>query len=103
MQVFVANSGKQKGLSQPFGYLKASTNLTHVTLFVMPYNYPSLLPLIGMYVYCCYACVRLNERKKNKERDCVCEVEKMKGREGREREREREREIDFVLFLCQRS
>ena len=46
-QVYVNNSGKQKGLSQPFGYLKASTNLTHVTLFVMPYNYPSLLPLIG--------------------------------------------------------
>ncbi|XP_024139824.1 integrator complex subunit 6 [Oryzias melastigma] len=45
-QVFVSNSGKQTDLGQPFGYLKASTTLTCVNLFVMPYNYPVLLPLL---------------------------------------------------------
>ena len=30
----------------PFGYLKASTNLLAVNLFVLPYNYPVLLPLL---------------------------------------------------------
>ncbi|CAN9514731.1 unnamed protein product [Ophioblennius macclurei] len=45
-QVFVNNSGKQNDLGQPFGYLKASTTLTCVNLFVMPYNYPVLLPLL---------------------------------------------------------
>uniref|UniRef100_A0A3Q2YKV2 Integrator complex subunit 6 like n=1 Tax=Hippocampus comes TaxID=109280 RepID=A0A3Q2YKV2_HIPCM len=39
-------SGKQSDLGQPFGYLKASTTLTCVNLFVMPYNYPVLLPLL---------------------------------------------------------
>lgn len=38
---------KQNDLGQPFGYLKASTTLTCVNLFVMPYNYPVLLPLLG--------------------------------------------------------
>ncbi|XP_037636315.1 integrator complex subunit 6 [Sebastes umbrosus] len=45
-QVFVNSSGKQNDLGQPFGYLKASTNLTCVNLFVMPYNFPVLLPLL---------------------------------------------------------
>ncbi|KAG5843630.1 hypothetical protein ANANG_G00152980 [Anguilla anguilla] len=45
-QVFVSNSGKHSDLGQPFGYLKASTTLTCVNLFVMPYNYPVLLPLL---------------------------------------------------------
>ncbi|XP_034739529.1 integrator complex subunit 6 [Etheostoma cragini] len=45
-QVFVNSSGKQNDLGQPFGYLKASTTLTCVNLFVMPYNYPVLLPLL---------------------------------------------------------
>ncbi|XP_039622134.1 integrator complex subunit 6 [Polypterus senegalus] len=45
-QVFVSNSGKYSDLGQPFGYLKASTTLTCVNLFVMPYNYPVLLPLL---------------------------------------------------------
>ncbi|XP_026758817.2 integrator complex subunit 6 [Galleria mellonella] len=46
-QVFVANSGcKNSEVSHPFGYLKASTNLTCVNLFVLPYNYPVLLPLL---------------------------------------------------------
>ena len=39
----------------PFGYLKASTNLLSVNLFILPYNYPVLLPLLdelfkGKYV-----------------------------------------------------
>ncbi|XP_015226565.1 PREDICTED: protein DDX26B isoform X2 [Cyprinodon variegatus] len=45
-QVFVSSSGKQSDLGKPFGYLKASTTLTCVNLFVMPYNYPVLLPLL---------------------------------------------------------
>lgn len=46
-QVFVGNSGKQPGeLGAPFGYLKAATSLNCVNLFVMPYNYPVLLPMI---------------------------------------------------------
>ncbi|XP_047190356.1 integrator complex subunit 6 isoform X2 [Scophthalmus maximus] len=45
-QVFVNSSAKQNDLGQPFGYLKASTTLTCVNLFVMPYNYPVLLPLL---------------------------------------------------------
>ncbi|XP_028967111.1 integrator complex subunit 6 [Galendromus occidentalis] len=45
-QVFVANSHKSSDLGCPFGYLKASTTLTCVNLFVMPYNYPVLLMLL---------------------------------------------------------
>ncbi|XP_067008212.1 integrator complex subunit 6 isoform X2 [Anabrus simplex] len=45
-QVFVANSYKNSEVGHPFGYLKASTNLTCVNLFVMPYNYPVLMPLL---------------------------------------------------------
>ncbi|XP_062039556.1 integrator complex subunit 6-like isoform X1 [Lepus europaeus] len=45
-QVFVTSSGKYNELGFPFGYLKASTTLTCVNLFVMPYNYPVLLPLL---------------------------------------------------------
>ncbi|XP_040580954.1 integrator complex subunit 6-A [Lepeophtheirus salmonis] len=49
-QVFIQGSGKgglqDKGY--PFGYLKASTNLLSVNLFVLPYNYPILLPLLDV-------------------------------------------------------
>uniref|UniRef100_A0AAV2ML05 Integrator complex subunit 6 n=1 Tax=Knipowitschia caucasica TaxID=637954 RepID=A0AAV2ML05_KNICA len=45
-QVFVGSSSKQSDMGHPFGYLKASTTLTCVNLFVMPYNYPVLLPLL---------------------------------------------------------
>ncbi|XP_060105839.1 integrator complex subunit 6-like [Heteronotia binoei] len=45
-QVFVSSSAKYSELGHPFGYLKASTTLTCVNLFVMPYNYPVLLPLL---------------------------------------------------------
>lgn len=44
-QVFICNSSKS-GEAYPFGYLKAATSLNCVNLFVMPYNYPVLLPLI---------------------------------------------------------
>ncbi len=42
----MTNSGRYDGLGYPFGYLKASTNLAAVNLFIMPYNYPVLLPLL---------------------------------------------------------
>lgn len=46
-QVFVASSHRASGeLGHPFGYLKASTSLACVNLFVLPYNYPVLLPLL---------------------------------------------------------
>lgn len=45
-QVFVMNSSKNGGMGHAFGYLKASTNLSCVNLFVLPYNYPVLLPLL---------------------------------------------------------
>lgn len=45
-QVYISNSNKSNELGPPFGYLKASTNLSCVNLFVMPYNYPVLLPII---------------------------------------------------------
>ncbi|XP_015131591.2 integrator complex subunit 6 isoform X3 [Gallus gallus] len=45
-QVYVSNSAKYSELGHPFGYLKASTALNCVNLFVMPYNYPVLLPLL---------------------------------------------------------
>lgn len=44
--MFVANSYKNTEVGHPFGYLKASTTLSCVNLFVMPYNYPVLLPLL---------------------------------------------------------
>ncbi|ESO86410.1 hypothetical protein LOTGIDRAFT_179396 [Lottia gigantea] len=45
-QVHVSNSAKFNDLYHPFGYIKASSALTTVNLFVMPYNYPILLPLL---------------------------------------------------------
>lgn len=46
-QAFVNNSGKTgSDLGHPFGYLKASSNLSCVNLVIMPYNYPVLLPLL---------------------------------------------------------
>jgi len=40
------SSARNTSAGHPFGYLKASTSLTCVNLFVMPYNYPVLLPLL---------------------------------------------------------
>lgn len=46
-QTFIVNSSKKLGdVGCPFGYLKASTNLQTVNLFVMPYNFPVLFPVI---------------------------------------------------------
>ena len=56
-QVYIQGSSKSGGggsavnaapdiAGHPFGYLKASTNLLTVNLFVLPYNYPVLLPLL---------------------------------------------------------
>ncbi|XP_070173292.1 integrator complex subunit 6-like isoform X2 [Littorina saxatilis] len=45
-QTFVASSARFSDQSHPFGYLKPSSTLTSVNLFVMPYNYPVLLPLL---------------------------------------------------------
>lgn len=45
-QVYICNSQRSSELGQPFGYLKASTNLTCVNFFILPYNYPILLPLL---------------------------------------------------------
>jgi integrator complex subunit 6 len=42
----VTGSGAEAFTGHPFGYLKASTNLLSVNLFVLPYNYPVLLPLL---------------------------------------------------------
>jgi len=48
-QVFVAGSGKYNEVGYPFGYLKASSTTQVVNLVVMPYNYPLLVPLLGMH------------------------------------------------------
>lgn len=54
-QCFVPNSGpKPNDLGQPFGYLKASSNLMSVNLFVMPYNYPVLHQLISLFIFFFY-------------------------------------------------
>lgn len=42
----MSNSNAHGPVSAPFGYLKASTNLLSVNFFIMPYNYPVLLPLV---------------------------------------------------------
>ena len=77
-QVYIENSGSTGGLQYPFGYLKASTNLTSVNLFIMPYNYPKLIPLIGKQyniVYVCDFLFRLFER----ERNCLDKTVSMKS------------------------
>lgn len=47
--VYVQGSSRHgpNELGSPFGYLKASSNLTSVNLYVMPYNYPELLVLLN--------------------------------------------------------
>lgn len=45
-QVYIQGSSKVSESGHPFGYLKASTNLLSVNLFVLPYNFPTLLPLL---------------------------------------------------------
>lgn len=46
-QCYVPNSHRSTdSVGYPFGYLKASTNMNCVNLFVLPYDYPVLLPLL---------------------------------------------------------
>lgn len=50
-QAFIVNSSKKLGdIGFPFGYLKASSNLQTVNLFVMPYNFPVLFPIVDELV-----------------------------------------------------
>ncbi|VDO94882.1 unnamed protein product [Soboliphyme baturini] len=45
-QVFVCKSCVISELGAPFGYMKASSSLSCVNLFIMPYNYPHLFQLL---------------------------------------------------------
>lgn len=49
LKVFVQGSSRfgPNELGSPFGYLKASTNLTSVNLYIMPYNYLELSKLLS--------------------------------------------------------
>ncbi|KAI8601354.1 hypothetical protein EDD21DRAFT_374691 [Dissophora ornata] len=44
--VYIKNSYKTDGFGFPFGFLKANTNKTAVTLTVVAYNYPALFTLL---------------------------------------------------------
>ena len=55
--VYVQHSARLPGLGAPFGYLRASPDNTSVNLFVHPYDYPVLLPLLQSLVKVCCACV----------------------------------------------
>jgi hypothetical protein len=48
-KVFVQGSSRlgPAELGSSFGYLKASSNLTTVNLYIMPYNYPELSTLLS--------------------------------------------------------
>ena len=46
-QVYIHGSNGRNDQGMPFGYLKASTNLQVVNLFVLPYDYPRLMPLLS--------------------------------------------------------
>ena len=48
--MFISNSGKYSDIGHAFGYMKASTNLQTVNLFVMPYNYPIVIALLDEYI-----------------------------------------------------
>ncbi|KRX17917.1 Integrator complex subunit 6-A [Trichinella nelsoni] len=43
---FVMNSSKTNDIGAPFGYLKVSSSMNCVNLYVLPYDFPSLFPLI---------------------------------------------------------
>ena len=45
-QCYVMNSGFKEGAPRTFGYLRASSGGKHVNLFVMPYDYPMIIPLL---------------------------------------------------------
>ncbi|XP_076323535.1 integrator complex subunit 6 isoform X2 [Tachypleus tridentatus] len=63
-QVYVSGSHKSSELGHTFGYLKASTTLTCVNLFVLPYNYPTLLPLLDEF-FKVHRCKAPKEWKQN--------------------------------------
>ena len=44
------NNYETSELPPPFGYIKPNTNLTALNLFVMPYDFPTLLPLINSLI-----------------------------------------------------
>jgi len=46
-QTFIQNSFKKEGRGFPFGYLKANSTGTAINLYVCPYNYPQLYPLLS--------------------------------------------------------
>lgn len=48
-QCYIQNNSRPE-LVHPFGYLKASSTMSCVNLYVMPYNYPVVLPLINEYM-----------------------------------------------------
>jgi len=48
-KVFVQNSSKKEGPGFPFGYLKSNSAGTGVNLYVCPYNFPKLYPLLGFF------------------------------------------------------
>jgi hypothetical protein len=51
-KTFVAGSGSGPNkLGEPFGYLKSSSTLNSINLFVFPYNYPKLWPLLGSWYF----------------------------------------------------
>ena len=45
-QCYVMNSGLKEGAPRAFGYLRASSGGKHVNFFVMPYDYPIIIPLL---------------------------------------------------------
>ena len=45
-QCYIMNSGAREGAPRAFGYLRASSAGKHVNLFVMPYDYPVIIPLL---------------------------------------------------------
>ncbi|TKR73154.1 hypothetical protein L596_020496 [Steinernema carpocapsae] len=48
-QVFVQNSATTPGIGHPFGYIKPSSNMQTVNLFIMPYNYPVILSILDEF------------------------------------------------------
>lgn len=49
-QVFMRHSHPSEAIGRPFGYLKAASSGTAVNLIIMPYDYPTLVPLLSDFV-----------------------------------------------------
>uniref|UniRef100_A0A8C2HAR5 Integrator complex subunit 6 n=1 Tax=Cyprinus carpio TaxID=7962 RepID=A0A8C2HAR5_CYPCA len=71
-QVFVCNSAKYGELGQPFGYLKASTALNCVNLFVMPYNYSVIFCVFYGLSYSVVSYLKKLSQQAKIEADRVC-------------------------------